>query len=162
MFATEAGVQVERARLGIANFDAQVRAKALEWDGFKSKLEVEKYRMQGALQGNEQLLTQYKTIGEMGMAQYGSQIKKWEVQLKDYEAGKMAAIQVAKINGDAAQHANATRMDVAKAGTQVFAQLVGSAYSMIKVSAGIDYRGSLGVSYQYSNKTSTQPSGVFE
>lgn len=159
-FAAEAGVQIELARVGISSFDAQIRAKSLEWDGYKSKLEVAKYKMQGIIQGNELLIAKYRTEGDLGVAQYGSAVKRWEVQLKDYEAGKMAMIQTAKINGDLAMHAASVRADSAKTGAQVYAQLVGSAYSMVKVGADIGHRGSLAVQYGYSNKTSTQPTGI--
>mgnify|MGYP000031137684 FL=1 len=161
VFATESGVQLEAARVGIANLDAQVRAKALEWDGYKAKLDVAKIELQGTIQNNELLIAKYRTEGELGVAQYGSAIKKWEVQLKDYEAGKMAMIQTAKINGDNAMHAASIRADAAKVGAQVYAQLTGSAYSMMKVGADISHKGSLGVLYQYQNKTSSQPTGVF-
>ena len=156
-FATEAGVQLEAARVGIANMDAQVRAKALEWDGYKAKLDVAKIELQGTIQNNELLIAKYRTEGELGVAQYGSAVKKWEVQLKDYEAGKMAAIQAAKINGDNAMHAASIRADAAKVGAQVYAQLVGSAYSIVKVSAGIDSKVGTTVNYQYQNKTQDQP-----
>lgn len=160
VFATEAGVQLEAARVGIANMDAKVRAKALEWDGYKAKLDVAKIELQGTIQGNELLIAKYRTEGELGVARYGSAIKRWEVQLKDYEAGKMAMIQTAKINGDNAMHAASIRADAAKVGAQVYAQLTGSAYSMMKVGADISHRGSLGVAYQYQNKTSNQPTAM--
>ena len=160
-FASQASVQIEAARVGIANLDAQIRAKALEWDGYKAKLSAGEIKMRGLMQGNELLISKYRTEGDLAVAQYGSAVKLWEVQIKDYEAGKQAMIQTAKINGDQAMHAASVRADAAKVGAQVFAQLTGSAYSMIKVSAGIDHRGSLGVSYSYSNKTTGQPSGMF-
>ncbi len=161
-FAAQAGVQVEVARIGIANLDAQVRAKSLEWDGYRSKLDAQKYVMQGLLQSNEQLLAQYKTEGELGLAQYGAAVKRWEVQVKDYEAGKQLAMQASKINGDAAMHAASVRADAAKVGAQVYAQLAGSAYSMARVSADIGYKGNTSVTYQYQNKTINQPLGMTE
>lgn len=159
-FAAQAGVQIEAARVGIANLDAGIRLKSLEWDGYKAKLQAGEVKMRGLMQGNELLIAKYRTEGDLGVAQYGSAIKRWEAQMKDYEAGKQAMIQVAKINGDNAMHAASIRADAAKVGAQVYAQLTGSAYSMVKVSAGIDHRGSLGVSYSYSNKTTSQPAGI--
>ena len=99
-FAAQAGVQIEAARVEIANLDSQIRAKALEWDGYKAKLSAGEVAMRGLMQGNELLIQKYRTEGDLGVAQYGSAIKRWEAQLKDYEAGKQAMIQVAKINGD--------------------------------------------------------------
>ena len=161
-FAAQAGVQIEVARVGIANLDAQIRAKSLEWDGYKAKLSAAETRMRGAMQGNELLISKYRTEGDLAVAQYGSAAKLWEVQIKDYEAGQQAMIQTAKINGDQAMHAASVRADAAKVGAQVYAQLTGSAYSMVKASAGMSYQGSLGVSYRYENKTSNQPTGITE
>ena len=159
-FAAQAGVQTELARVEIAAYDAKIRAKSLEWDGYKSELEVKKYEFQGVLQKNDQLLTQYKAETEVELAKYNGALKKWEIQTKEYEASQQLMLQAAKINGDNAMHAASVRADAAKAGAQVHAQLAGSAYSMAKVSADIGHRGSLGVSYSYSNKTSTQPAGI--
>lgn len=161
-FAAQAGVQVETARVGIANLEAQIRAKSLEWDGYKAQLQNNEAKMRLLMQGNELLISKYRIDGDLAVADRSSNIKLWEVQIKDYEAVKQAMIQTAKINGDHAMHAASVRMDAAKVGAQVFAQLTGSAYSTIKASAGMDYRGSLGVQYSYSNKTSNQPTGITE
>ena len=159
-FAAEAGVQVELARTQVAAYDAKIRAKGLEWDGYKSRLEVAKIEMQGTLQKNDQYLTQYKTEGDLGVAQYGSAVKRWEVQLKDYEAGKQAMLQAAKINGDNAMHAASVRADAAKVGAQVYAQLAGSALSIARVDANVQASGSTSVQYQYKNSTSNVPYGL--
>ena len=100
--------------------------------------------------------------GDLAVAQYGSAAKLWEVQIKDYEAGQQAMIQTAKINGDQAMHAASVRADAAKVGAQVYAQLTGSAYSMVKASAGMSYQGNTSVSYRYENKTINQPMGMTE
>jgi hypothetical protein len=159
-FAAQAGVQIEAARVGIANLDSQIRAKALEWDGYKAKLSAGEVAMRGLMQGNELLIQKYRTEGDLGVAQYGSAIKRWEAQLKDYEAGKQAMIQVAKINGDQAMHAASVRADAAKAGAQVHAQLVGSAYSIMKVQASVSGQGQTSVQYQYQNSTQTAPPSI--
>ena len=70
--------------------------------------------------------------------------------MKQYEAGVQVAMQAAKINNDAAIQTNNARLDAAKAGTQVFAQLTSSAYSMMHANAGISGSASMGVSYSYS------------
>lgn len=46
--------------------------------------------------------------------------------------------------------------------TPPYAQLVGSAYSTIKASAGMSYQGNTSVSYRYENKTINQPLGMTE
>jgi hypothetical protein len=162
VFATEAGVQIEAAKANIAGNDARVRAKALEWDGYKAKLELAKYVMQGVLQKNEQLLTQYKAESDVEIASFETTAKLWEIQIKDYEASRNLMLQTAKINGDLSMHAASVRADAAKVGAQVYAQLAGSAYSMARVSADLGYKGDLGVRYNYENITENQPPGIFE
>jgi hypothetical protein len=46
-------------------------------------------------------------------------------------------MQAAKLNGDWQMQAAEARRDVAKAGTQVYAQLVASSYGMVNASASI-------------------------
>ena len=159
-FAAQAGVQIETARVGIANLEAQIRAKSLEWDGYKAQLQNNEAKMRLLMQGNELLISKYRIDGDLAVADRSSNIKLWEVQIKDYEAGQQAMIQTAKINGDQAMHAASVRADAAKVGAQVYAQLTGSAYSMVKAGADMSYRGNLGVQYYYSNKTSNQPTGI--
>ena len=73
----------------------------------------------------------------------------WEASAKQYEAGQNYAMQAAKLNGDWQMQAAEARRDVAKVGTQVYAQLVASALGMVNVSAGISYGQSVGVGYSY-------------
>jgi len=159
-FAVQSGIAVETAKANIARMDAMVRAKALEWDGYKARLSAGEVAMRGLIQSNELMIQKYRTEGDLGVARYGSAIKRWEAQLKDYEAGKQAMIQVAKINGDLAMHAASVRADAAKAGAQVHAQLVGSAYSIMKVQASVAGQGSTSVQYQYQNSTQTAPPSI--
>ena len=72
--------------------------------------------------------------------------------MKQYEAGIHVAMQAAKINHDAAMQAQSARLDAAKAGTQVYAQLTSSAYSMMHANAGISGSANMGVSYSYSGE----------
>ena len=62
--------------------------------------------------------------------------KRWEAELKQYEAGQNYVLQAAKINGDFTSATNNIRLDAAKVGAQVYAQLAASAYGMINASAG--------------------------
>ena len=161
-FAVQSGIAVEAAKANIANLDAKIRAKALEWDGYKALVQNNEMKMRLSMQSNELLIAKYRAEGDMNVAERNMMVKKWETQIKEYEAGQQLLVQTAKINGDFAMHAASVRADAAKVGAQVYAQLTGSAYSTIKASAGMDYRGSLGVSYNYSNKTSNQPAGITE
>ena len=75
--------------------------------------------------------------------------KVWETQIRQYEASQNIAIQAAKINGDFTIQTNNARLDAAKAGTQVYAQLTSSAYGMMHTSAGITGSASMTVGYSY-------------
>ena len=69
---------------------------------------------------------------------------------------------VAKINGDFAIQTNNARMDAAKAGAQVYAQLTSSAYSMIHANASVSGTSSSSttVGYSYSNDTTSAVSPI--
>lgn len=159
-FAAEAGLQVEVARANIARYQALAHSKSLELDGYKSKVEVEKFRMEGVVQNNERLFKKFTLDTDQKRAAFESSARLWEVQIKDYEAGISAANTVAKINADVQVSTNAQILDAAKAGAQVYAQLTSSAYSMIHASAGVTAGATNSVSYQYSNDTSSSPSSV--
>ena len=83
-----------------------------------------------------------------------SNARAWEGAVKQYEASINVGLQVAKMNGDWALQANSARMDAAKAGTQVYAQLVSSAYGMMHTSAGISGSASMSVGYSYGGEVS--------
>jgi len=74
---------------------------------------------------------------------------RWETQIKDYEAGQQLMLQTAKINADVALQTNNARLDAAKVGAQVYAQLTSSAYGMVNASASISGSASNSVSYSY-------------
>lgn len=80
--------------------------------------------------------------------------KVWESQIRQYEASQNIVVQTAKINGDWAIQANNARMEAAKAGTQVYAQLTSSAYGMMHTSAGISGSASMSVGYSYGGDVS--------
>ena len=80
--------------------------------------------------------------------------------MRQYEASQNIAVQAAKINGDFTIQANNARLDAAKAGTQVYAQLASSAYGMMHTSAGISGTASMSVGYSYGGDVSGTVSPV--
>lgn len=157
-FSAKVGAQAEKARVEIARYSALTQSKSLEWDGWKAKISGETARVQALGTQSNALLDGYKAGASATEAQGTLNARVWESNIKQYEAGQQLAIQTAKINGEFAIQTNNARLDAAKAGAQVYAQLTSSAYSMIHASAGVSSSAGLSVGYSYSNDTtSTAP-----
>ena len=109
---------------------------------------------------SEALLTGYRASAAATEAEAAMHTKVWETQIKDYEASQQIAIQQAKMNADTVVATNNARLDAAKVGAQVYAQLTASAYGMIHASAGISASGGSSVSYSYSGDVSSEVSPI--
>lgn len=155
VFGTTTEAQISAAKLSIARFEAFSRAKVAEFDGYRAQVEAENARMGALGTQSRSLLDGYRAGAAAVESSAAMYTRIWEGQIKNYEASQGIAIQVAKINGDAAMHTNASRLDASKVGAQVYAQLAASAYAMMKVGAQVEGRGSTGVTYQYTNETTT-------
>ena len=148
-FGAKVGAQAEKAKAELARYNALVQAKQSEWEGYKTKVQTEGERIRAlGLQSNA-LLDGYKATTTAIEAESRMHTALWETQLKDYEASIQATLQTAKINADVAIQTNNARLDAAKVGAQVYAQLTSSAYSMVHASAGISASGGTSVSYSY-------------
>jgi len=154
-FSAKVGAQAEKARVEIARYSALTQSKSLEWDGWKAKIAGETARVQALGTQSNVLLDGYKAGASATEAQSTLNARVWESGIKQYEAGQQLAIQTAKINNDLAIQTNNARLDAAKAGAQVYAQLTSSAYSMIHASAGVSSSAGLSVGYSYSNDTTS-------
>ena len=152
-FSAKASAQAEKARAEISRYNALTQAKTLEWDGWKAKVAGETARVQAIVSTNAALVDGFKASAAATEAQGNLNARVWESSIKQYEAGQSLAIQTSKINGDFAMHVSNAKLDAAKAGAQVYAQLTSSAYSMIHASAGVSASSSTSVGYSYSNDT---------
>lgn len=160
IYKTEAdvyGVQVnataEIARLGMSRYESLIRAYESSVNAYKAKVDAERSRIE-ALSAQSRVLIDGYVAGTRAIEATANMYQGlYAVQVKDYEAGQAIVLQAGKINSDNLNYSNSTRMDAAKAGAQVYAQLVSSAYSMIHASAGVSAGSSMGVSYSYSNDT---------
>lgn len=160
-FSAKVGAQAERARAEISRYSALYQAKASEWDGYRAKVGAEQARIQAlGLQSNA-LLDGYRAAAAATTAKAEMQTKIWETQIRQYEAGQNITLQAAKINADNLMTANNARLDAAKVGAQVFAQLASSAYGMIQANASIGANTNVNygnsVNYSYENLTSNSP-----
>lgn len=153
-FSAKAGAQAEKARAEISRFSAIVQYQAAQWDGYKALVSAKAARAQSQASAASASAEAFRAKAAAVEAENNSNARAWEGAVKQYDASIQAGIQVAKMNGDWAIQANNARMDAAKAGTQVYAQLTSSAYGMMHTSAGISGSASMSVGYSYGGDVS--------
>ena len=150
VFTAKTGAQAEKARLELGKLNAMAGIKSQQWDGYKAKVSAESERMRALGMQSSAQMDSYRVGAAAVEASAGMHTKIWETQIRQYEAGQNLVLQAGKINNDAIIATNNARLDAAKVGAQVYAQVTSSAYGMIHASAGVS--GSTGVSYSYSGK----------
>lgn len=148
-FSAKTGAQAEKARAEISRYTALAQAKEAQWRGYTAQVEAERSRIAALGTQSTALLEGYKAGAAAVETEAGMHTKVWETQIRQYEASQNIAIQAAKINGDFTIQTNNARLDAAKAGTQVYAQLTSSAYGIMNTSAGISGSASMSVGYSY-------------
>ena len=158
-FTAKVGAQAEYARAMVSRYNALVSAKTGEWEGYRARVQAESVRMDALGKQSGAMLDAYRINMTGIQAQAEMHTKQWEVAIKQKEAAAQIGMQAEKMNADIVASADARRLDAVKAGTQVYAQLVASAYSMMKVSAGVDGRSSTSVSYNYAGRVTDIAAG---
>ena len=113
-------------------------APQAEWDGWKARLSASVARVDAASKTSSMLVDGYKVGAAASEAQATSIMRRWEADIKQYEAGQSLTFQVAKANADAVMHTNNARMKAAEIALATSAQQVSSAWSMVSASAQID------------------------
>lgn len=157
-FGARVGAQAEQAKAELARYNALIQAKQSEWEGYKTKVQAEGERIRALGVQSSALLDGYKAGNAAVESEARMHLARWETQIKDYEAGQQLMLQTSKINADVALQTNNARLDAAKVGAQVYAQLTSSAYGMVHASAGISASGSTSVSYSYGGDVSSDVS----
>lgn len=157
VYSAKAGAQADRSRAYISRYQALTSAKSSEWDAYRARVGAESARIDALGRQSSALLEGYKAATASVQSQAVLQTTIWETSMKQYEAGIRVGQEAAKMNNDAMIQTNNARLDAAKAGTQVYAQLAASAYGMLNTSAGISYGSSLSVGYSYGGEVSGQP-----
>lgn len=160
VYASRVNAVAERSRALVSRYSALASAKAAEWEGYRAQVQAESSRIDALAKQSDALLDGFRA--ELAANQAAAQMHTtvWESNMKQYEAGMQVSMQAARINNDAVIQTNNARLDAAKAGTQVFAQLAASAYSMMHTSAGVSGSSSTGVSYGYSGSVNARVSPV--
>ena len=156
-YSAKVGAQAEKARIEVAKVQAQVAAKGLEWDGWKAKLAASVARVEAGAKASGMLVDGYKAGAAASEAQAMSIMRRWEADIKQYEASQNLAMQAAKANMDSVMHTNDAKLRASEIAMTTSSQKVASAWSMVSASAQIDsgIRNSESVSYNYSGEVSS-------
>lgn len=151
-FSAKTGAQAEYARALISRYSALAQAKASEWDAYRAKVATEGTRIDALARQNATLLDAYRAVAAAVEAQSNMAARKWESNIKQYEASQTLTLQTSRANADAIIATRNAQLDAAKAGSQVFAQLTGSAYQMMHAQASVSGTAQNTVSYSYGGQ----------
>lgn len=160
VFATVVGAQAEEARLRLGEYTAKAQVKTQEWEGYKARVEAESAKAAALASQSSSLTDGYRAAAAATEASASTALRAWEAQIKQYETGIQTALITYKTNQDYLLETQKIRLDTAKVGAQVYAQLASSAYTMANANATVSGYGGTTVAYQYSNQTTNQPSAL--
>lgn len=136
-YGAKVGAQAEKARAEVAKYQALISAKELEWNGWRARLSAAVAVVEANAKKAGMIVDGYRIGAYAAEARANAQSRRWESNLKQYEAGMNVTFQAAKINAEAVQHANDARMEAAKVGLTTGSQRLASAWSMVSASAQI-------------------------
>lgn len=136
-YSAKVGAQAERARAEVSRYQALVSSKQLEWDGWRSRVTAATAAVDAAARQSNIIMDGYRIGAAAVEAKAGAFMRRWEADIKQYEAGQSITFQVAKMNTDAVLHTNDARMDAAKVGLTTSSQRLASAWAMVSASAQI-------------------------
>jgi hypothetical protein len=142
-YGLKVSAKASKARAEVDQFQAKVSAKALEWDGFRAQLSASVAVADAAAKKSSVIMDGYRIAASAVEATAMSYTRLWESKIKEYEAGKSIALQAAKANADAVQHANDVRVDIAKVGLATAAQQLAGAWTAVTAQASIQGSGQL-------------------
>lgn len=136
-YGAKVGAQADKARVEVAKFQALVAAKGLEWDGWKARLQSATARVEAAARTSSIMVDGYRAGAVAAEAQAGSYMRRWEADIKQYEAGKELTFRVAKANADAVMHTQDMKLEAAKISLATQSQSVASAWAMVSADARV-------------------------
>lgn len=136
-YGAKTSAQAEQARSNVAVFQARIQAKGLEWDGWKAKLQAAVSVAELKARTASIVVDGYRLGASAAEAQATSYMRRWEADIKQYEASRSIAYNVAKYNADAVIHASDVKVDAAKIGLATGVQQVASAWAMVSAQAQV-------------------------
>ena len=148
------GAQAEYARALVSRYNALVSAKTGEWEGYRARVQAESARMEALGKQSGALLDAYRIDMTAIQAQAEMYTKQWEVTIEQKKAAAQIAMAAEKMNSDIINQTEARHIDAIKVGTQVYAQLTASAYSMMSVNARVSGDTQTSISYSYKGDVS--------
>lgn len=140
------------ANARISRFPEIAQANSAEWDGYSAQLGAQTTRIDALSRQSEAIFTGHKAHASAIEYQVTATIKQWEGVVTNNQKSRDVLLQTQKINSDDLIATRAARLDAAKAGAQVDAQLTASSYGMMNALAGISGSGSTSVSYSYGGE----------
>lgn len=137
-------------------------APQAEWDGWKAKLSASVARVEAGAKASGILVDGYKVGAAASEAQAMSIMRRWEADIKQYEASQNLAMQAAKANMDSVMHTNDAKLRASEIAMTTSSQQVASAWSMVSASAQIDtgqrYNDSESINFNDSGEVSSDVS----
>lgn len=160
VFQTVSNAQAEKAKAELAAYTAKINAKDSEYKAWGTRVEAEKSRIQAVQSLSGILLDSYKADISKAQAEVEQDVRRWEVNIKEYEAQQNYILTSWKMNTDVTMSLNQARLDAAKTGAQIYAQLTASGYGMIHAQAQVSASGGTSVQYSYSGETNASVSPI--
>lgn len=147
-YGAKVSAQAERARANAVVFQSRVQAKTLEWDAWKSKLQaaVSEAEIKARVAGIS--IDGYRAGAAAVEANAGAYMRRWEADIKQYEAGQSLTFQAADANARAIMHTNDARLEAAKIGLAASTQELASAWGLVATSASVSSSASDIFNYQ--------------
>lgn len=149
-FAVRAEAEGSAAKAAISRYEALARAKAGEWEGFKSEVQAEAARIAALGTQASALAEEYKIDGNMYVAESGVELQRWDKAVQIYKQGLEHVERERSRKDESIKWTEDARRESAKVSAQVYAQLTASAYGMLNANASISGSGASNVNYNYS------------
>lgn len=136
-YGLRVGAQAEVARANVANYQALISAKNLEWTGWNSRLAAASAQVEAAARTSNVIVNGYNMGARAIEAQAANYMRRWEADIQQYQAGTNITFAAAKYNADAIQYKNTALMEASKIEYTTSSQRLASAWAMVATSASI-------------------------
>lgn len=136
-YGLRVGAKAELARTNVANFQALISAKQLEWTGWNSRLAAASAQVEAAARTSNVIVNGYSMGARAVEAKAATYMRRWEAEIQQYQAAQTITFTAAKYNSDALQHKSDAMLEAAKVSYVTSAQTLASAWAMVGTSASI-------------------------
>jgi len=154
-YGAEVDAQTKAIEARIQEFTARLRAKEVEWEGYKAEAEAQSSRARATASYNESLATAYRAEVSATSAYNDAITKQWQVAVDQAQRVTEIGVSTAKANAELYITTRSLALDAAKVGAQVSAQLGAAALSVMNLSESYSSSENYQGSESRSNSTST-------